>query len=181
MQKLNLECQLSPGDVVMLTAAVRDLHPPLEGALNLVGQTDTRQFVRLMQHADGVVAPVTFAMHLAAAVETKPGKPMNRAAVVVAGGREPAQWEAYPHHQYIHTNGALDCCDNGGCWKSRCQPVGDGDAKDRDLCVAPVEVRPDLKIARCMEMITAEDVIRRIEMYYAGGALRYNAAADNGL
>ncbi len=78
------------------------------------------------------------------------------------------------HHQYISTNGALDCCDNGGCWKSRCQPVGDGDQKDRDLCIYPVRANPELQIARCMSMITAHDVIRRIEMYYEGGALQYN-------
>jgi ADP-heptose:LPS heptosyltransferase len=150
-------------------------HPPLEGVLNLVGRTDCRQFVRLVHHAAGVLCPVTFAMHLAAAVETRPGGPKNRACVVIAGGREPAQWEAYPHHQYLSTNGALDCCDNGGCWKSRCQPVGDGDPKDRDLCLYPVEVAPDLRIARCLKMITAADVIRRIELYYEGGSLRYNA------
>ncbi|HWB12655.1 MAG TPA: glycosyltransferase family 9 protein [Pirellulales bacterium] len=148
-------------------------HPPLKHVLNLVGKTDTRQFVRLMYHADGVLCPVTFAMHLAAAVETKPGRPKNRACVVVAGGREPAQWEAYPHHQYISTNGALDCCDNGGCWKSRCQTVGDGDPKDRDLCLYPTAVDPDLVIPRCLAMITSDDVIRRIELYYEGGALRY--------
>ena len=150
-------------------------HPPLQNVINLIGKTDTRQFIRLMHHADGVVCPVTFAMHLAAAVETKPGKPRNRACVAIAGGREPAQWEAYPHHQYISTNGALDCCDNGGCWKSRCQTVGDGDQKDRDLCVYPVRLNPELQIPRCMSMITAHDVIRRIEMYYEGGALRYNS------
>ena len=151
-------------------------HPPLSGVINLVGQTDLRQFVRLMYHADGVVCPVTFAMHLAAAVETKPGQPKNRACVVIAGGREPSQWEAYPHHQFLHTNGALPCCDNGGCWKSRCQPVGDGDPKDADLCLLPVEVSPDLRIAKCMHLITPADVIRSIEIYYSGGALQYNAA-----
>jgi len=46
-------------------------HPQLDGVINLVGKTDIRQFVRLMYHADGVVCPVTFAMHLAAAVETR--------------------------------------------------------------------------------------------------------------
>src|SRR6185437_1372090 len=50
-------------------------HPSLDGVTNLIGQTDTRQFVRLMYHADGVLCPVTFAMHLAAAVETRPGMP----------------------------------------------------------------------------------------------------------
>src|SRR5262249_38287536 len=47
-------------------------HPRLSGVLDLVGKTDLRQFVRLIYHADGVVCPVTLAMHLAAAVETKP-------------------------------------------------------------------------------------------------------------
>jgi ADP-heptose:LPS heptosyltransferase len=150
-------------------------HPPLEHVINLVGQTDTRQFVRLVHYADGVLCPVTFAMHLAAAVPTRPGKPLNRAGVVVAGGREPAQWEAYPHHQYISTNGALDCCDNGGCWKSRCQPVGDDPEKDSDLCLYPVSVSDTLRIPRCLDMIRPDDVIRRIEMYYEGGALKWLA------
>ncbi|HEX7378835.1 MAG TPA: hypothetical protein VF278_17060 [Pirellulales bacterium] len=148
-------------------------HPPLKGVINLIGKTDTRQFIRLMYHAVGVLCPVTFAMHLAAAVEMKPGRPPNRACVVVAGGREPPHWEAYPYHQFISVNGALDCCQTGGCWKSRCQPIGDGDPKDFDLCVKPVQVRPDLKIPFCMEMITPQDVIRRIELYYQGGALAY--------
>ena len=142
-------------------------HPPLKGVINLIGKTDTRQFVRLMYHADGVVCPVTFAMHLAAAVEMKPGRPKNRACVVIAGGREPSHWEAYPHHQFIHTNGALPCCEQGGCWKSRCQPVGDGDHKDRDLCVEPVAVRDDIRIPKCMHMITPRDVITCIERYHA--------------
>ena len=111
-------------------------HRPLRNVIDLVERTDMRQFIRLMYHAQGVVCPVTLAMHLAAAVETPPGGPLNRACVVIAGGREPPHWEAYPHHQFMSTNGALDCCDNGGCWKSRCQPVGDGDPKDReDLCL----------------------------------------------
>lgn len=152
-------------------------HPRLRGVLDLVGRTNTRQFVRLMHHADGVVSPVTFAMHLAAAVPTRPGRPRNRAAVVIAGGREPSHWEAYPHHQYLGNNGALPCCAAGGCWKSRCQPVGDGDPKDAELCERPVAVRPDLVIPRCLDMITAADVIRRIEIYYEGGALRYHEPA----
>ena len=155
-------------------------HPPLRGVIDLRGKTDVRQFVRLVHHADGVLCPVTFAMHLAAAVETKPGKPLNRACVVVAGGREPPHWEAYPHHQYISTNGALRCCDNGGCWKSRCQPVNDGDTKDADRCVDPVDVKPDLQIPRCMSMITPDDVIRRIEMYFEGGALEYLPPESSG-
>jgi ADP-heptose:LPS heptosyltransferase len=149
-------------------------HSPLNGVVNLIGKSTLRDFVRLMYHADGVVCPVTFAMHLAAAVESKPGRPPHRPCVVVAGGREPAHWESYTHHQFLSTNGALSCCLEGGCWKSRCQLVGDGDAKDHDnICTSPVQISPDLRIPKCMDMITPEDVIRRIELYYQGGVLQY--------
>lgn len=147
-------------------------HPRLQGTIDLVGKTTLREFIRLMQHADGVLCPVTMAMHLAAAVPTRPGRPKHRAAVVVAGGREPPHWEAYPHHQFVSTVGMLACCAEGGCWKSRCQPVGDGDPKDRqNLCVQPVQVSAGLRIPRCMHLITPDDIVRRIEMYYEGGGL----------
>jgi ADP-heptose:LPS heptosyltransferase len=145
-------------------------HPPLKNVLDLRGKTDLRQLVRLVYHAQGVLCPVTSLMHLAAAVEVKGGMPKNRPCVVVGGGREPSHWEAYPHHQYIHTNGALRCCDNGGCWKSRVVPLGDGDEKDRpeNLCVDVVGNLP-----RCLDMITAATVIKRIEMYFDGGVIQY--------
>jgi len=147
-------------------------HPPLNGVINLIGKTTTRQFIRLMHHADGVVCPVTFAMHLATAVETRPGRPRQRPCVVIAGGREPTHWEAYPYHQYITTVGTLSCCLDGGCWRSRCQMVGDGDEKDqRDVCEQPVQITPELRIPRCLDMISADDVIRRIELYFQGGAM----------
>lgn len=137
-------------------------HPPLQRVLNLVGKTSLREFVRLMYHAEGVVCPVTFAMHLAAAVPTKTGR--LRPCVVIAGGREPPHWEAYPGHQFLHTIGTLPCCSTGGCWKSRCQLVGDGDPKDHtNVCERPIQVRPDLRVPECMTMITAEDVIRAVE------------------
>lgn len=143
-------------------------HPPIEGAVDLRGQTNLRQLVRLMYHAQGAISAVSLLMHLAAAVETKPGMPRNRPCVVIAGGREPPHFTAYPHHQFIHTVGALRCCDNGGCWKSRTLPLGDGDPKDGELCVDPVGALP-----RCMDMITSAEVIRRIEMYFEGGAVSY--------
>ena len=73
----------------------------------------------------------------------------------------------------MSTVGALPCCEHGGCWRSRCQPVGDGDAKDSGLCERPVQVLPELRIPQCMEMITHEDVIRRIELHYEGDSLAY--------
>ncbi len=140
-------------------------HPRLRNVIDLVGKTSLRQAVRLMWHADGVVCPVTMFMHLAAAVETRAGRPKNRPCVVIAGGREPPQWEAYPHHQFLHTNGALPCCDNGGCWKSRVEPLHDGDHKDQCLCLRPVTLGNGRKLPQCLDMISAEDVIRAVERY----------------
>ncbi len=158
-------------------------HPKLEGVIDLRGQTNLRELVRLVYHSDGVLCSVTALMHLAAAVELKGGRPRNRPCVVVAGGREPAHWEAYPDHQFVHTNGALPCCAAGGCWKDRVAPLGDGDKRDRPdhLCVDVVDQLP-----RCMDMISADEIIRRVELYYAGGMLKYLSArqrrrADRGI
>jgi ADP-heptose:LPS heptosyltransferase len=52
-------------------------HPPLQGVIDLVGRTTLRQFVRLMYHAEGVLCPVTFAMHLAAALRGEPAAVME--------------------------------------------------------------------------------------------------------
>ena len=145
-------------------------HPKLKGVIDLRGKTDLRQLIRLTYHASGILCPVTLMMHLAAAIPGKAGLPPMKPCVVIAGGREGTQWEAYPNHQYIHTVGALDCCATGGCWKSRVKPLGDGDEKDHpnNLCKQPLGLLP-----RCMDMITAAEVIRRIEWYYQGGILQY--------
>ena len=148
-------------------------HAKLDGVIDLRGETTLRELVQLMYHAQGVVGPVTMAMHLAAAVETKPGALKHRPCVVVAGGREPHQFEAYPSHQFIHTIGAIHCCQTGGCWKSRVVPLGDGDEKDQSCCVEP---RGDLPL--CMDMISAEDVAKRIELYFKGGAIKYATPAQ---
>jgi ADP-heptose:LPS heptosyltransferase len=145
-------------------------HPPLEGVVDLRGKTSIRDLVRLIHHSQGVLCPVTLAMHLAAAVETRGSAAPNRPCVVVAGGREPPQWEAYPFHQFLHTVGMLECCSEGGCWRSRVVPLGDGDLKDHPhaLCLNPVG-----SLARCMDMISADSVIRAIEGYFEGGRLSY--------
>ncbi|WP_081887579.1 glycosyltransferase family 9 protein [Verrucomicrobium sp. BvORR034] len=145
-------------------------HPPLRGVLDLRGKTCLRQLVRLVHHAQGVLCPVTSLMHLAAAVETRPAE-LTRPCVVVAGGREPPHWEAYPGHRFIHTMGALSCCSNGGCWRSRTVPLNDGDEKDlpQNLCLDVVGNLP-----RCMDIITPEQAVAQIESYFhAGGPWRY--------
>lgn len=146
--------------------AVEHHHPPLRRVVDLRGKTTLRELVRLVYHSQGAVCPVTLLMHLAAAVETPRGRPPLRPCVVIAGGREPAHWEAYPTHQFLHTVGMLDCCAEGGCWRSRVAPQGDGSMKDLDdaLCRRVVGTLP-----RCMDMITVNDVIEAIEGYLAGG------------
>ncbi|KKL13202.1 hypothetical protein LCGC14_2528130, partial [marine sediment metagenome] len=156
-------------------------HPSLNNVINLIGKTDMRQFIRLIYHSVGVLCPVTFAMHAAVAIPQKDGrKGKNRACVVISGGREPVQWEAYPHHRFLAINGSMECCDNGGCWMSRCQKIGDGDEKDeKSVCLFPVKIKDDLSIPKCMEMIKPTDIIRAIEWYYEGGMLQYGSTINH--
>lgn len=148
--------------------AVGHYHPKLRGVIDLRGRTNLRELVRLVYHAQGVVCGVTALMHLAAAVESKDGR--ARPCVVIAGGREPAHWEAYPGHQFISTNGSLDCCAAGGCWRSRTVPLGDGDERDQPehLCRNVVGSLP-----ACLHLIRAEDVVRRMRIYHDAGRVRW--------
>ena len=137
-------------------------HPPLRGVLDLRGKTSLREFIRLVYHARGVVCPITSAMHMAAAVDVKPGNPDPRPCVVVAGGREPISWFSYPHHRVLHTLGKLPCCATGGCWRSRTLPMEDGLEFDqpKNLCIDVVN-----RLPHCMDMIQPEDVIEEIESF----------------
>ena len=159
-------------------------HPRLKGdnVIDLVGKTTHRQFVRLMYHAAGVVTPISFPMHLAAAVEMHPRyKRATRPCVVIAGGREPAMWEAYSHHQFLHTCGALPCNSHGGCWKSRVEPELDGDEKDYDngedtkLCHMPIVSESGQVIPKCMDLITVDAVVDKVLMYQDA----YDFSADS--
>ena len=82
-------------------------HPSLRGVVDLRGMTGHRQLVRLVYHAQGVISAVSFLMHLAAAVEVKPGMPKNRPCVVVAGrARAPAVDGVSPSPVHPHRGGA---------------------------------------------------------------------------
>lgn len=155
-------------------------HPLLSGVVDLVGQTDLRMLIRLIWHAKGLITPVTCLMHLAAA--------LDKPCVVIAGGREPTHWEAYPTHRYLSTQGALKCCTPGACWKSRSTPVGDGDGKDspESLCqnyvelpapVSPLANRKleTIRIPKCIDMISADDIIRAVASYHEGGVCEFLA------
>lgn len=111
-------------------------------------------------------SPSDIIMRTAAAIESRPGRRPNRPCVV-ARGREPAPWEAHPHHQYPHTNSCLPRCDNGRRWKSRVVPPGEGDPIGRpgNPCEIPVRMREDLTILKRIDMISAGDIIGAVDRY----------------
>ncbi len=149
-------------------------HVPLAGVVDLRGKTPMRDMVKLMYHAQGGVGPISFGMHLAAAVPTKPGAAARRPYVVIAGGRESVPLNQYPTQTILSNVGGLRCCLGGACWKN----VSHGLGGRRVDCEQPVEVWPEhqvtpdapkgLRLARCMDMIKAEQVIAAIENYLHG-------------
>jgi ADP-heptose:LPS heptosyltransferase len=171
--------------------AAAHIHPRLKNkhAIDLVGQTSIRDVLQLIYHSDGVLCPVTFAMHACAAIPAKtppfvfkeelgptvpenlrPGAPL-RPCVVIAGGREPAHWERYPGMRFLENVGSLPCCSYGGCWRSRAHKIGDGDGKDKDhLCLNPVQYG-DWTYAKCIDMISSKMISKSILDYYEGGSL----------
>lgn len=136
-------------------------HPRIKGVMDFVGKTTLRQLVRLVYHSRGVLSGNSLLMHLAAAVERPPdAQGFARPCIVLAGGREPVRWFQYPGHQVLHTIGAIDCCREGGCWRSRTVPLRDGQPHDRSLCARPMDGAP-----HCMRLITPQHVVQILEMY----------------
>ncbi len=139
-------------------------HPRLKNVIDLVGQTDARQLIRLSWWASGGLGPITFLHHIFAAFE----KPY----VAILGGREPVSWTQYPVQTTLHTIGALPCCQSGACWRSRVVKLNDGQEQDQNLCEQPV-MGMQQPVGRCMALITPEDAVRAIQRYYEGGAVAY--------
>ena len=149
-------------------------HPPLHGAVDMVGQTNLRDLARLIYHADGVICGVTCAMHMAAA--------LRRPCVVLAGGREAWWWEAYVNenngfgpeasgnlqvpHRFLHTIGLLDCCENHGCWRNKVVALN----KDKSLCKRPITTRKQ-PVPLCMDLISVENVVESVMSYYTDKTL----------
>lgn len=149
-------------------------HPTLEGALNLVGRTNLRDFFSLIYRSEGVICGVTGAMHIAAAFE----KP----CVVLAGGREEPWWESYTNaygqfgpvappvrieHRFLHTLDLLDCCRGRGCWKKKIVL----EENPAEVCRYPVEEPSRQPLARCLDLITVDHVLDAVMHYYETGML----------
>lgn len=137
--------------------------PDLAGVIDLRGQTDVRQLVRVVHSACGVLSGITSTMHLAAAVPLPTWQRRPRPCVVVAGGREPRSWYSYPTHRILESVGTLPCCRDGGCWQARTIPLNDGAKSDDRVCERVVGGHP-----RCMTSIRPESVILEIERYLEG-------------
>lgn len=150
-------------------------HPSMTDVLNIVGWGHIRQLLWQIYHCEGVICPVTCAMHVAAA--------FDKPCVVVAGGREQPWWEAYVDdfgafgtnaapvpvpHRFLHTLGLLDCCASHGCWTRKIIKID----KDTSLCTRPfVEQAGSQIIPECMHMITVDHVVESVMSYYESGVL----------
>jgi ADP-heptose:LPS heptosyltransferase len=146
-------------------------HPPMENVLNIVGWGGIREMMWQIYHAEGVICPITCAMHMSAA--------FDKPCVVVAAGREEPWWEAYVNnygafgpkakpvkveHIYLHTVGLLDCCLNKGCWKM--QVIPSKKHSDKYLCKNTTHGLTGQKLPVCMDMITVDHVAEAVMSYY---------------
>jgi glycosyltransferase involved in cell wall biosynthesis len=141
-------------------------HPKLYGdnVIDMIGQTQDersgiRDLFRLVYHSDGCLSLVSSLMHIAAG--------FKKPCVIPAGAREPARFEMYPFHRYIHSQGAMSCVGNdtegnkrdhqgiNACWKESA-------AACPDL---------DQGYPKCMMMIEPFQIANALKSYYNGGAL----------
>jgi len=149
-------------------------HPRLKRVLSFVGPTGLHDVLWLIYHAEGVISPVSFPMHVAAA--------FDKPCVVIAGGREPYWWEAYVNsrestfgtqcervrvpHQFLHTIGQLHCCENGGCWKAK---VNSSEGPPESVCLEPVDDGHGQIIPACLGTIKPGMVVDAVLGYYGAG------------
>lgn len=131
-------------------------HKRICGAIDYIGKTSPRELLKLVRHSSGGVGPVTFLGHACAA--------MQKPYVCLHGGREPLAWTAYPKQTTLHTLGKLDCCRDGGCWKSQTVRMNDGDPADRSVCSRPVTLAGET-VPQCMASITVDQVAETILAY----------------
>lgn len=131
------------------------VHPQLNAAIDMIGQTDDhRKLFALIDQADVVITPVSYPMHIAAA--------LHKPCVVVALGREAPRWEYYPDHQYLTVNGCLDCCSYDGCWKNTFE----------DCSHIALTLEDGRKVPLCQTLVKPEEICRTVMRYYDGNMIR---------
>lgn len=126
--------------------------------IGLVGQTDERQLMALVAGATGCVSLVSSLQHIAAA--------FDKPCVVLAGGREPRSFCAYPAQHHIDRLGMLDCCRDRSCWKNSIEAC-----VDREMFHPESGKVVKTDIPRCMRMIATEEVAAGVRGFYQGGRL----------
>lgn len=152
----------TPKIVWVQVGSDRDKHRPLDGAINLIGQTSIGDLISLIQHSHGVVSPVSCPVHIAGA--------LGRQCITIAGGREPASWEGYPGHYYLHTYHEGE----PACWRSSTI----GECRHGARC-------GDETVPSCMSLITVDKVLEIIngDAWITGGQVdyrEYQAVASGG-
>lgn len=141
-------------------------HPKIYGdnVIDMVGQTQDersgiRDLFRLVYNSDGCLSLVSSLMHIAAG--------FRKPCVIPAGAREPARFETYPFHRYIHNQGSMKCEGEDL----------DGNQRDeqgiRSCWKASARACPNLMqgYPMCMMMIEPFQIANAVKSYYIGGTL----------
>lgn len=147
-------------------ARLKHIQYELAGVVDLVNKTNHRQLIQLLYHSMGATCGVTYLMHLSAAMDPIAATGLTkRPCVVIAGGREPAHWEMYQHHIFLHNCGLYDCNRQGGCWKARTVKLQDSNKqRDGSLCAKPVRTGDGVH-PQCLVDITPDMVVAAMNRY----------------
>lgn len=160
----------SLGRLVVQTGRSKDKHYHLRQSIKVFDDdykpSNVRRLFQLINHAEGVICPITSGMHIAAA--------FNKPCVVIAGGREDPWWEAYSAdygafgghyiglpHRYLNVVGTdMPCCRLAGCWHRQFQGL---DSQGCDNFAKVTEF--PTQIAHCMFSIDPASVVHAIDSY----------------
>lgn len=140
-----------------------EVHPKLDGVVDLIDRTDIRGLARLAYHSQFGVGPVTLLQLIYAA--------LSKSYLCMAGGREARSWLTFPSQIDLSAHGMLDCCRLTSCWKSRVVPLGDNSPGDRSLCSLPVVMSGGETIPRCHQLVGSGGIVAAIDRLIAGGVI----------
>ena len=147
-------------------------YPRLNNVIDLVGRTEDRNtgirdLFNIFQHAQGSMGLVSMHMHLSAA--------FNNPCVVLAGAREPASFTQYWGHNYVHTNGTMECSKTKACWACKLE----GCRNLVNPTHEPTQGHNTKQIPKCCDIIEPEEIAEGVRKYYKGGRLEYGKKIPN--
>ncbi|MFH2070257.1 MAG: glycosyltransferase family 9 protein [Elusimicrobiota bacterium] len=126
--------------------------------IRLAGETSIKQAAALLKRASFFISPDTAILHLGQAVGTK--------GIALFGSTDPGKYGPFDKKNIRIIYKKLDC---SPCYKKFCPKAAGAAAAlthgaifDKGLCEWTYEVAP------CMDGITAEDVLKKIETFVAG-------------